>query len=89
MVRLARVVVADVAHYITQHGSRQQEMFSDEEDNATYPPLLSEWCGAPAEAANQNDVRKKYDVPGIKADQAISFSQEPLFTWLHTCFAQR
>jgi hypothetical protein len=88
MVRLARVVVPGVAHHVTQRGSRQQETFSDEEDNATYPALLSKWCHAPAEAASQNDARKKYDVRGIKADQAISLGQEPLFTWLHTCFGQ-
>jgi hypothetical protein len=61
----------------------------DKEDYATYLALLSEWRGRPSEGASQNDGRKKYDVPGIKADQAISFGQEPLFTWLHTCFGQR
>ena len=72
-----------------QHINWRQETFFDEEDYSTCVALLSEWCGAPAEAANQDDARKKYDVPGIKADQAISLSEEPLFTWLHTRFAQR
>jgi putative transposase len=45
MARLARVVVAGVAHHVTQRGNRRQETFFCDEDYAAYLALLSEWCG--------------------------------------------
>jgi len=45
MARLARVVVAGVAHHVTQRGNRRQETFFQESDYRAYLTLLSEWCG--------------------------------------------
>lgn len=36
MVRLATVVVAGVAHHVTQRGNRRQETFFQEEDYLAY-----------------------------------------------------
>jgi putative transposase len=34
MARLARIVVPDVAHHVTQRGNRRQEVFFSDEDYA-------------------------------------------------------
>ena len=39
MARLARVVVAGVAHHVTQRGNRRQETFSNDEDYEAYLSL--------------------------------------------------
>jgi len=40
MTRLARVVVADVPHHITQRGNRRQRTFFSDEDYETYVRLM-------------------------------------------------
>jgi putative transposase len=44
MARLARVVVPEVPHHVTQRGNRRQQTFFVEDDYAAYLALLSEWC---------------------------------------------
>lgn len=46
MARLARVVAADVAHHVTQRGDRRQQVFSSDEDYATYLSPLADGCCA-------------------------------------------
>ena len=46
MARLARVVVAGVAHHVTQRGNRRQPVFFSDEDYAAYRSLLAEGCRA-------------------------------------------
>ena len=45
MARLARVVVPDCPHHITQRGNRRQPTFFCEDDYRAYLDLLVEWCG--------------------------------------------
>ena len=45
MARLARVVVPDCPHHITQQGNRRQGTFFCEDDYRAYLDLLVEWCG--------------------------------------------
>jgi putative transposase len=42
MARLARIVVPDVAHHVTQRGNRRQEVFFGAEDYAAYKALVAE-----------------------------------------------
>lgn len=44
MARLARIVIPDVPHHVTQRGNRRQEVFFDEDDYAAYRQLLAEAC---------------------------------------------
>ncbi len=44
MARLARVVIPDVPHHLTQRGNRRQKVFFSEEDYGAYLELLREWC---------------------------------------------
>jgi putative transposase len=44
MARLARIVVPDVPHHVTQRGNRRQQVFFAEEDYAAYRDLLAEAC---------------------------------------------
>ena len=44
MPRLARVVVPNVPHHLTQRGNRRQQTFFAEEDYALYLNLMAEWC---------------------------------------------
>ena len=44
MTRLARVVVPDVPHHITQRGNRRQPTFFGDDDYATYLRLLAASC---------------------------------------------
>ena len=44
MARLARVVVAGVAHHVTQRGNRRQRVFFSDADYAFYRALLAEGC---------------------------------------------
>jgi len=46
MARLARIVVPDVAHHVTQRGNRRQTVFFGEEDYAAYRDLVSASCRA-------------------------------------------
>ncbi len=45
MARLARVVLPEHPHHITQRGNRRQNVFFREGDYADYLRLLQEWCG--------------------------------------------
>jgi putative transposase len=46
MARLARLVVPDVPHHVTQRGNRRQQVFFSEDDYAAYRDLVSEACAA-------------------------------------------
>lgn len=46
MARLARIVVPDVPHHVTQRGNRRQPVFFHEEDYAAYRGLVAEACRA-------------------------------------------
>ena len=43
MARLARIVVPDYPHHITQRGNRRQETFFCDEDYEAYISLMAEW----------------------------------------------
>ena len=45
MARLARVVVADIPHHVTQRGNRRQQTFFEDEDYRLYLDLLKHYCG--------------------------------------------
>ena len=44
MARLARIVVPDVPHHVTQRGNRLQDVFFGEKDYAAYRDLVAEAC---------------------------------------------
>ncbi len=44
MARLARLVIPDLPHHVTQRGNRRQQTFFDDGDYAAYLELMSEWC---------------------------------------------
>jgi putative transposase len=44
MARLARIVVPDVPHHITQRGNRRQQVFFSDDDHAAYRDLVAEAC---------------------------------------------
>jgi putative transposase len=44
MARLARIVVPDIPHHVTQRGNRRQEVFFSEVDYAAYRDLVVESC---------------------------------------------
>ena len=44
MARLARIVIPQVPHHVTQRGNRRQEVFFSEEDYAAYRDLVAEAC---------------------------------------------
>jgi len=46
MARLARLVIPDVPHHVTQRGNRRQPVFFDEEDYAAYRSLVAAACAA-------------------------------------------
>ncbi len=46
MARLARIVVPEVAHHVTQRGNRRQEVFFSEDDYAAYRDLVADACRA-------------------------------------------
>jgi len=46
MARLARIVIPDVAHHVTQRGNRSQPVFFGDEDYAAYRGLVSSACAA-------------------------------------------
>ncbi|MEG3148682.1 transposase [Sphingomonas sp. ZT3P38] len=50
MARLARIVVPDVAHHVTQRGNRRQPVFFSDDDYIAYRDLVTAACAA-------NDVR--------------------------------
>jgi putative transposase len=45
MARLARVVVEEYPHHITQRGNRRQQTFFCDEDYESYIELMAQWCG--------------------------------------------
>jgi putative transposase len=46
MARLARIVIPDVAHHVTQRGNRRQPVFFSDEDYAAYRDLVAAACAA-------------------------------------------
>jgi putative transposase len=44
MARLARVVVPEIPHHITQRGNRRQQTFFFSDDYSAYVDLMAEWC---------------------------------------------
>jgi putative transposase len=44
MARLARVVIPQVPHHVTQRGNRRQEVFFDDSDYAAYRELIADSC---------------------------------------------
>ncbi len=44
MARLARVVIPNIPHHITQRGVRRMKTFFDDEDYETYLSLMQAWC---------------------------------------------
>ncbi|WBY08954.1 hypothetical protein PIB19_06035 [Sphingomonas sp. 7/4-4] len=44
MAGLARVVVPEVAHHVTQRGNRRQPVFFEDEDYSAYIELVSAAC---------------------------------------------
>jgi putative transposase len=45
MARIARFVVPDVPHHVTQRGNRRDQVFFSDDDYALYRDLLAEACG--------------------------------------------
>jgi putative transposase len=48
MARLARIVIPDVAHHVTQRGNRRQPVFFNDDDRRAYLALVAEACAANA-----------------------------------------
>src|SRR5437868_10420874 len=44
MARMARIVVANVPHHVTQRGNRRQRTFFRDADYVRYLQLAAEWC---------------------------------------------
>ena len=44
MARIARIVIPNYPHHITQRGNRRQNVFFCEEDYREYLNLISHWC---------------------------------------------
>jgi putative transposase len=44
MARIARIVVANLPHHITQRGNRRQKTFFQDEDYRLYRRLMADWC---------------------------------------------
>lgn len=44
MARLARLVIPDLPHHVTQRGNRRQQTFFNDGDYAAYIELMAEWC---------------------------------------------
>jgi putative transposase len=44
MARLARIVVPQVPHHVTQRGNRRQQTFFQDGDYQAYLELMAEWC---------------------------------------------
>jgi len=42
---MARAVIPDIPHHITQRGNRRMQTFFCEEDYQAYLDLMAEWCG--------------------------------------------
>ena len=46
MARLARLLVSDVPHHVTQRGNGRARTFFGDDDHALYRDLLAEHCAA-------------------------------------------
>ena len=44
MARLARIVVPQIPHHVTQRGNRRQQTFFQDGDYSAYLDLMAEWC---------------------------------------------
>ena len=49
MARIARIVVANLPHHITQRGNRRQKTFFQDEDYRLYRSLMADWCNKDGE----------------------------------------
>ena len=47
MARIARFVVPDLPHHVTQRGNRRERVFFSDDDCRLYRDLLSEACARP------------------------------------------
>ena len=45
MARLARVVVPELPHHVTQRGNRRQQTFFGDADDQAYKDLVAKHCG--------------------------------------------
>jgi putative transposase len=45
MARIARIIVPDIPHHITQRGNRRQQTFFGDDDYREYIALMAQWCG--------------------------------------------
>lgn len=45
MARIARVVVPELPHHVTQRGNRRQQTFFGDNDYAAFLELMAHWCG--------------------------------------------
>ena len=46
MARLARIVVVNIPHHVTQRGNRRMALFTERADYALYRDLMAERCEA-------------------------------------------
>lgn len=44
MARMARVVIPNIPHHVTQRGVRRMDTFFDDEDYEMYLSLMRDWC---------------------------------------------
>ncbi len=44
MARIARIIVPDIPHHITQRGNRRQQTFFGDDDYREYITLMAQWC---------------------------------------------
>jgi putative transposase len=44
MLRIARIVVPDVPHHVTQRGNRRERVFLEDTDYGLYKDLLAQSC---------------------------------------------
>lgn len=45
MARIARIIVPDIPHHVTQRGNRRQPTFFADDDYREYLSLMAQWCG--------------------------------------------
>ena len=63
MAGLARIVVPDVQHHVTQRGNRRQEVFFGEEGYAAYLTLIVESCAREGVRCLAVDARRQTGRP--------------------------
>lgn len=45
MARIARIIIPNVPHHVTQRGNRRQPTFFSDDDYREYIVLMAQWCG--------------------------------------------